>query len=763
VVADAINAENDQPVTLKIVRPELAAVEAFRHRFDRVAELASVLTHPNIGTILDWGDTDLDGEQTVFWVAEALGGGSLRDLLDRGRLLTPSQALVVGLEACRALDAAHRRGLFHTELTPSKMVFGADRRLRVIDFGMARLLGETGWAEPATLPTHVARYASPEQALGVKIDATTDVYALSLVLIEAVTGSVPFAADSTVTTLAARIDKLMPVSADLGSLAAVLERAGRPEAADRWSAAEFGRALVGAAEKLPKPDPIPVLSTGMFDTTQLRRPTDPTGGIERPPDPDASPVAAGVAAGLAAGAVAVAADEVVIPSGPDASPAVDVDDQASADEVGGVAAGPEVSEPEVVGGDAAGPEVSEPEVVGGVDAGGDAAPVDPAPPFAPPSADGPDHSAPVGPHGTVEMPAAAVAATSARLDTTSMPAAVPDAPSATVAATRPTPTTSDVAHAPAELYDDEPDRRRKGPIVLIALLVVAGLVALGFAAWLLLRTKSFEVPDLAGTPESEARNLVAPNDWEIAVERERSDDFPVLDTVIRTDPEPGTMLDEGETIVFVLSDGPEFRTLPEVAELDLATAVERLTGLGLVVVEVPERVFSETVPDGAVVSWRVVGASSLAAGGQILPGETVELIVSKGPEPRPAPDLAGLTLDDATSALAELRLEIARGDDVFSDDVPVGAVVVQSPTVGELVPRGGTVTVQVSKGPDLVALPDLEGLGFAEAQELLLEAGFVIDSILGTTEGTFVEITVNAEPAEDGRYRRGAGVSLIFL
>jgi hypothetical protein len=54
-------------------------------------------------------------------------------------------------------------------------------------------------------------------------------------------------------------------------------------------------------------------------------------------------------------------------------------------------------------------------------------------------------------------------------------------------------------------------------------------------------------------------------------------------------------------------------------------------------------------------------------------------------------------------------------------------------------------------------------LGFAEAQERLLAAGFVIDSILGTTEGTFVEITVNGEPAADGRYRRGTGVSLIFL
>ena len=77
----------------------------------------------------------------MYAVVEYLAGGSLRDLFDRGRYLDPSQALVVGLEACRGLDFAHRKGLVHTELTPSKLVFGDDRRLRIVDFGLARLLG----------------------------------------------------------------------------------------------------------------------------------------------------------------------------------------------------------------------------------------------------------------------------------------------------------------------------------------------------------------------------------------------------------------------------------------------------------------------------------------------------------------------------------------------------------------------------------------------------------------------------------------------
>ena len=74
----------------------------------------------------------------------------------------------------------------------------------------------------------------------------------------------------------------LPVSADLGSLAAVLERAGRPDSEDRSTAAEFGRGLVQAAATLPRPEPIPLIATGLFTTVPARQPGDPTGGHERP-------------------------------------------------------------------------------------------------------------------------------------------------------------------------------------------------------------------------------------------------------------------------------------------------------------------------------------------------------------------------------------------------------------------------------------------------------------------------------------------------
>lgn len=280
-IFDAFDSQTGRTVTVKLVRPSLAASPSFKARFDETMRAVAALSHPNIAAIYDWGVSRIGNSSTAYVVIEHLSGGSLRDMFDRGRRLTPSQALAVGLDACRGLDHAHRRGFVHGELTPSKLVFGDDRRLRIVDFGLARLLGEQAWEVPAAVSTHVAWYASPEQGAGGAYNEKTDVYALCLALHEAVTGVIPFASDSTAQSLTARVGRLMPVSADLGPLAAVLERAGRPEPEDRSTAAEFGGALVQAAANLPRPAPLPVFATSLFDVPaeQLRHPNDTAGGL----------------------------------------------------------------------------------------------------------------------------------------------------------------------------------------------------------------------------------------------------------------------------------------------------------------------------------------------------------------------------------------------------------------------------------------------------------------------------------------------------
>jgi serine/threonine-protein kinase len=753
MIADAFDERTTQPVTVKIVRPELADDVEFRSVFDRAARLAAAVTHPNVATVVDWGEVEIDGRPTVFWVVEYLSGGSLRDLSDRGRLLEPSQALVVGLEACRALDAAHQRGLIHSEVTPSKLVFGDDRRLRIIDFGMARLLGARAWDNPSSVPTHVARYASPEQALGMPIDAKSDVYALSLCLIEAVTGEVPFASDSTVSTLAARVGKLMPVSADLGSLAAVLGRAGLPEPEDRYTAAEFGRALVAAASKLPRPEPVPIVAAGLFDTSQMRRPTDPTGGIARPDTPDEDETTSGAADSPGAEDAAVVdvadadaaerppATEEVTSEGrdPGAVVAAGVAGAAGLAAAGAATAGRSASpggsgeggdRPLIVMSDPA-----EPHTVAGDTL---PAPTAPTPPIPPPA-----------PSATQEMP---IEATPAGAVTTTMPRAA--SPSTAVA-------DDDTGGI---LYDDERRGRRWGKVILIVLLVLAGLAAASYAGYLLLRTKSYEVPDLVGVSEAVARNEVAGNGWDIVTLHERSDVQRVIGDVIATDPVAGVSLDEGETITFVISDGPELRPLPDVSGLPLAEAQAALEALELDWI-VAEAEFDEEVPPGTVISWSVQNDASLTTGGPVLPGTVVILTPSMGPEPRSIPSLVNLTFEEASTELAARRLRIERTDDVFSDEFEPGRIVSQAPAPESMVERESVVTVTVSKGPDVVAFPaDVVGKSYAEGSALLADSGFTIGAVLGTTEGTIQSVSIAGAPVGAGDiFRRGTAVDLVSL
>src|SRR5580698_2107621 len=195
-------------VAVKVLQPGLATDEAFLKRFRAGARSVASLNQPHVLRVFDWGEDD-DGP---FLVLEYLGGGSLRDLLDRGYRLSPSQAVLIGLEAARGLDHAHRRGLVHRDIKPANLLFDDDGRLAIADFGIARALAEATWTEPSGAVVGTVRYASPEQARGNSLDGRADVYALALVLTEAVTGNVPFAADTTIATLMARLDRPIPTS-----------------------------------------------------------------------------------------------------------------------------------------------------------------------------------------------------------------------------------------------------------------------------------------------------------------------------------------------------------------------------------------------------------------------------------------------------------------------------------------------------------------------------------------------------------------------
>jgi serine/threonine-protein kinase len=246
-------------VAVKVLHPGLAADETFLRRFRAEARSAASLSHPNIMAVYDWGE-DADAP---YLVLELLSGGSLRSMLDTGTRLSLSQALVIGLEAGRALEAAHRSGFVHRDIKPANLLFGDDSRLRIADFGLARALSEAAWTEPGDGLVGTARYAAPEQASGGRVDGKADVYALALVLIEAVTGAVPRVADSALATIKLRADAPVPVPDELGAIKPLLERALQPDPDARPDSAALVQGLLEAARQLDRPAPLPLVGLGV--------------------------------------------------------------------------------------------------------------------------------------------------------------------------------------------------------------------------------------------------------------------------------------------------------------------------------------------------------------------------------------------------------------------------------------------------------------------------------------------------------------------
>ena len=280
-------------VAVKVLQPALASDEAFLKRFRAEARSVASLNHPHVLRVFDWGE-DADGP---YLVLEYLGGGSLRDLLDRGSLLSYSQAAQLGMEVAQGLAYAHVRGLVHRDIKPANLLFDEEGRVRVADFGVARALAEAAWTEPAGAMVGTARYISPEAAEGKPVDGRADVYSLALVLYEAVTGTVPFVTDTTMGTLAARIGQPLPHNAALGPLDDVLARAAAPDVAARLDAAGLAARLAALAAALPTPAPLPLVIPHLEAASPITGFRAP--GVPELTDPGGVAAVAGAATGSA--------------------------------------------------------------------------------------------------------------------------------------------------------------------------------------------------------------------------------------------------------------------------------------------------------------------------------------------------------------------------------------------------------------------------------------------------------------------------------
>jgi serine/threonine protein kinase/tetratricopeptide (TPR) repeat protein len=201
-VYKATDTKLGRPVVIKVLPPELTVKEANLKRFEREARLASSLDHPNICTIFD-----LDEVDGVHYIAmQYVEGRNVRQLV-AGRPLELKSALLIAIQVTDALAVAHARGIVHRDIKSGNVMVTPAGQVKVLDFGLAKLLDET---EAATTGIHrteltevgvpygTATYAAPEQARGDRVDKRADIFSTGVLLYEMLTGTWPFRGKTTI-------------------------------------------------------------------------------------------------------------------------------------------------------------------------------------------------------------------------------------------------------------------------------------------------------------------------------------------------------------------------------------------------------------------------------------------------------------------------------------------------------------------------------------------------------------------------------------
>jgi serine/threonine protein kinase/tetratricopeptide (TPR) repeat protein len=198
----------EREVAIKVLPDHLAEDPGALARFEREAKAVAALSHPNILAIHDFGVH----ERTAFAVMELLEGQTLRDRLRRAALSWRT-TVEIGMAIADGLRAAHAKGIIHRDLKPENLFLTADGRVKILDFGLARVEPplsataetrsyQTALTDPGTIMGTVG-YMSPEQVRGQVVDARSDLFSLGCVLYEMVTGQRAFARDTAADTLAA--------------------------------------------------------------------------------------------------------------------------------------------------------------------------------------------------------------------------------------------------------------------------------------------------------------------------------------------------------------------------------------------------------------------------------------------------------------------------------------------------------------------------------------------------------------------------------
>ncbi len=297
-------------VAIKIMAQQYTGEEAFVQRFENEARLIAQLEHAHILPVYDFGQQ----EGMLYIVMRYLPTGTLEDRITRDGMPI-REAVHIFNQIASALDYAHSRGVIHRDLKPANILIDAQNNAFLSDFGIAKSLEEqsnlTGTGGVVGTPT----YMSPEQGLGEKIDARSDIYALGVMLFEMLTGQVPFTADNPMAVMLKHINELPPHPSEIKpsiptEVSAVVLRSLSKNPADRYQTAKemadaLEQAILAASGQRTRAGRLPVATVPGQAGASPQAATLPAPIPGRPQPATAVPGQAGVAIPSADAAIAV--------------------------------------------------------------------------------------------------------------------------------------------------------------------------------------------------------------------------------------------------------------------------------------------------------------------------------------------------------------------------------------------------------------------------------------------------------------------------
>ena len=635
-VYEATDLRLDRTVAVKVMHPGLGDDDEFAARFVSEARAAARLSHPNVVSVFDQGNDD----GIVFLAMELIPGHTLRDTIGKEAPLSPPRALALLEPVVSALAAAHRAGLIHRDVKPENVLIADDGRVKVADFGLAKAVSATTQHTATGVLIGTVSYVAPELVVEGRSDARADVYAVGVILYELLTGHKPHEGETPIQVAYKHVhEDVPPPSREVPSIPDYLD-------------ALVARATARDREQRPA-------DAGVL-LHHLRRVTQAVNAGERS-DPD-------LVDDLRPRQTADTAEVLRRrgPFRPDTNP-----EPWDQDEMAALMAPPREATT------------------------------------------------------ALERPGP------------------PRTPTVVTERPRPVPPPSSPA-----LPKKKSRRRRRGPLLLVLALLVAA--AVGTGAWWFGYARYTTTPGVIGLTETDAQERLASAGLDVTMgDPVYSSNVP-KGRVISTDPAAGDRVLDGGDVTVVVSLGKEVYDLPKLTGITEDEAQDRIQNANMAFGSTTLS-FSETVPEGIVIASDPKGGTTLRPGtivdlvvskgrrpipvgswagkplddaqrvlekrglkvqvsqqysnsvseglvisqdpkeGTLFKGDTVELLVSLGPELAEVPNVVAYGVDDATAALQDAGFEVSVQNS--PGYLGLGFVYSMDPEAGTELPIGSTVTI----------------------------------------------------------------------